>query len=316
MRRPVTAYPRQSVSVQRDYHLVLHNSQLARLYVHYRLLAQGFPRWEIVHAIRAARITRTNRKQSNDSRAIAEAVEEASRKLKRLMSGSKQSHSSGPCPLKLGPTNADLKGHSNPSSGALPVNCDRTVTDESSVSTFLPDFPRAPTNRQITKKPSYDSLPKLPTRVSLKEDSDSSDSDELAHSYRTTTTLREALALNPRHDRSVSHEAPKLPERRISGHDKEDEILSEACRLVEALDAVAVAMEQQQAESSASLPTRDSAHDRDVPPVPLRRHPSSEEDEEIEVGNKESTFWHSYPTEQAPQVPLRAKLRAKSPVAA
>ena len=235
------------------------------------------------------------------------------------MSGSKYSQQTpGQCPLKLGPTNADLKGHSCPSSGALPISCcDRTMTDETSVSTFLADdrdaSARETTRRPITRKPSHDSLPKLPTRLSIKEDSDSSDSEEPAYSYRTSPTLREALALNPRDGRQVSHDAPKLPERRISGHDKEDEILSDACRLVEALDAVA-AMVQKQGDCSISEPPRHSTHRLDKPPLPLCRNPSpAEEDED---GNKESTFWHSYPTEQAPQVPLRARLRAKSPVAA
>jgi hypothetical protein len=295
------------------------------------LLAQGFEKTEIVQAIRAARVARTQRKQSNDSRAIAEAVEEARRKLKRLMKGGKVSHEpEGPSRLKLGPTNADLKCQSN---GALPIhtiNCDRTSTSESSVTTFcaddeLPnlrsrDMTTVELRRPPTRKVSHDSLPKMPTRLSLKAvHSDESESSEEEHTTglrSTTTSLREALALYPRKGAS-RNDAPRLPARRESNKsDDEDGLLSDASRLVDALDAVNAMVQRQQESVCPTVHSRDGI--RFVkPPLPLCHSPSTEEgDEDDDVeddANRESTFWHSYPTEQAPQAPCRAMRRTPSP---
>lgn len=216
---------------------------------------------------------RTNRKQSNDSRAIAEVVEGAGRKLKRIVAGGDPGPS-GPTALRLGPTNADLRGKSFVASDAS--NCDRTIASDSSYSSlpseeFFSNSERLPSPR-FQSKPfprvgSCDRLLTLPTRGFSNSkicsgDFGSSDygSDVLKRrGGGQRTTLRGALSLNHPHEGTsfggnerCPHAAPRLPMRRRSEksiqpeEDEADENNKESCRLVAALDVVDAVMQSQQ----------------------------------------------------------------------
>jgi hypothetical protein len=242
-----------------------------------RLLAEGFAKCEILHAIRSARNVRINRKQTNDSRAIADVVEGAGRKLKRMMVGG--SSGQAPAALKL---DAGTFSHlpSTRSSQPLPVE----------------------NPKPLVRKPSYDCLPKMPMRAPFDDRSregNDSDSPSSSHSgnlactlknMRNTTSLWGALAHNPREtlrSRSISYEAPRIPARNTSD---QDEIL--AGSVVQALDA---AGELQKEEESFLYSSYHGNH-------PSRLSFSSASDD---ILLQEDTFWHHYSDEQAPQRPCR-----------